>query len=253
MPQFRLGIIRCSIPSWFISIFISIVIPLLCGLTSIAQAQISDSGGSSKDTGAGLGINGNAEIVSNYMKYGLTHSDKGPAVRGSYLFSLGPQFRVGISSASVYYQNENQYLDIELVADIKIEINSNVDARLRYASENYYKSTTRNGDNYGIDLRLFKYIIRYKRDKNWEGTKSAANHFALGYPWDLGSGFTWKNIFEYNQIVDPAYISYYDLYSAIEYQNKPMLFALGGTYTSNADQFSGRASPSLIFSIGTEF
>lgn len=135
-------------------------------------------------------MEGQASLMSNYVEYGLTHTDKDPALQGQYLFNFGPQFRLGVWGSNISYPNSETHLLLRVNAEIVILFSNESSMIIKVAQENYFKPETRNGMINGIHFNFYGYGIHYDDIYNFLGTEKEAKGYSFSKTWDVWT--TWQ-------------------------------------------------------------
>lgn len=198
-------------------------------------------------------MEGLATLMTNYVDYGLTHSDKDPALQGQFWFNWGPQFRLGLWGTSVAYKHSDTHFLLKINADLKIVFSPNADMTLKYSDAHYYKPETRDGNILGLHLNLFGYGVRYEMHSNFFGTEDAATSFAFTRTWDVFGSWKWENLLGYMMINGDALTNYfwYETYLGIKPGN--IYYQIGGSYNSGASQFNGAGDLALLLKASVSF
>ncbi len=197
---------------------------------------------------------GEVALLSHYVEQGLSQSNKSPAIKGDFWFNLGPQFRVGLQSASVNYENTSEHFNLRLKADLKVDLSANVDARLHYTKSDYYDSSNRNGNIFGIHLRFWDYRLIYDSISNWEGASKKSTRYAFATDWKVFSSWVWENEAGYNTPSVNGKNAYFDLKTGLGNKWGPLFFQGSVTATSDPSQFdNGEGDLFFILSATANF
>ncbi|MFP5520169.1 MAG: TorF family putative porin [Bdellovibrionia bacterium] len=153
----------------------------------------AQSSGNSSDGGGQtptFHMTGDAHLLSNFVRRGLTQTTQDPALQGSFWFNFGPQFRLGLWGSNVRYKGESAHLNLQLAGDIKVTFSANSSLSLRFADEQYFDAEQRKGTITGLILQTFDLKTTFESLSNWEGTGDSASYYNFLYKFKLGS--TWE-------------------------------------------------------------
>lgn len=214
------------------------VVLLQCVLSVAAWAQSNSS--------PTYRMDGQVSLLSNYVDYGLTQSNKDPALNAQFWFNWGPQFRLGLWGGSVGFKDSSSHFLLKLNADLKIVFSQNTDLTIKYSDGHYYKPETRNGNILGLHLNLFGYGVRYEQHSNFFGTEDRATSFAFTRTWDVFGSWKWENLLGYMMVKSDSLSNYfwYETYLGIKPGN--IYYQIGGSYNSNAAQFNGAGDLAVL-------
>lgn len=199
-------------------------------------------------------MDGKAALMTNYTEYGLTHTDKDPALQGEYWFAFGPQFRMGVWGSNISYPSSDSHFLLRVNADIKIVFSADAHMIIKLTSENYFKSESRNGTVTGLHLDFFGYGIQYDNRTNFLGTEASATSYAFSKTWDVWSTWKWDNLVGYMMLNDsPAFSNYFWFESYLGTKPNFIYYQGGVAYNSGASQFNGIADVALILKATVSF
>lgn len=218
-------------------------------MTSVFGSQVA---GSTPSTSA-FKMNGDVMLTSNYVFRGLTESNKDPVLQASYFLNLGPQFMMGLWGSGVNYSDTEEHFMLRILAELKVELSPTIKINLRYSSNKFFKSSTRDGTTTGLVLRTPSWIVGYEKESNWEGTRSKSDHYLFGFPWEFAPKWSWENTLEYNKLNLDSYVSYLDIRSTIVYNAEPILYSMSASANSKPNQFDDRGQSFFIASIMAKF
>lgn len=198
-------------------------------------------------------MTGDVSLLSHYIEYGLSQSDKSPALQGSFWFNFGPQFRLGLWGSNTNYSSGNDHFNLRLNADVKVSFSSYSSAVITYSDSKYFKAGDRNGNIVGLHLNFADFTVTYDRLSNWEGTRSSSSRYSLGKVSHIWNGWDWTNEAGYNTPDVSSIDPYFDLRTALGTKWGPLLLEGSVTGTSTSSQFNGAGDVFLILSAKTEF
>lgn len=229
-----------------------ILIYLACGLTSVAYAQ-EGSSNSGANTPPTFHMTGSAELLSHYVEHGLSQTNKNPALQGSFWFNFGPQARIGLWGSNVSFENESVHLVLKPSAEVKVIFSQNADLIIGYSNNQYFSSTSRNGNTTYFNLTMFGYRVKYELISNWEGTSSSSTYMSLGKTFDVLGNWKWSNDIGYSTLKADGYQNYFDLKSMLGYKFTQIFVQGGLTATSTTASFNGRGGYYTVLSASVTF
>lgn len=184
-------------------------------------------------------LEGQAALMNNFVDYGVSQSNKDPALNGAFWFNWGPQFRMGLWGSNVNYQGGDTHFLLKLNADLKVVFSSNADMTLKFSDNRYYKPGTRNGNTLGLHFQFFGYKIMYEQLSNFMGTEAGATYFAFNRTWDVFQTWKWENQLGYMMLKKDGMTNYFDLRSFIGKKPSSIYYQGGITWNSSPSQFNG--------------
>lgn len=191
-------------------------------------------------------MDGEASLMTNYVEYGISQTNKDPALQGAFWFNWGPQFRLGLWGSNVHYSGEDSHFLLKLNADLKIVFSPNANVIFRFSDNHYFKPGTHNGNTIGLHFQIFDYKVIYEQLSNFLGTETTATYFAFGTYWNVFQTWKWDNQVGYMQTTSSTLNNYFDLRSFIGTKPSAILYQIGGTYNSAANQFNGLGDLAII-------
>lgn len=197
-------------------------------------------------------LSGDVALLSHYVEYGLSQSDKSPALQGSFWFNFGSQFRMGAFASNTNYENSDDHFNLRANAEIKVDFSSTNNMKISYAHSQYYKDGERNGNILGIHLHFGEYRILYDGMSNWEGTDERNPRYALGAEFTIFSDWIWDNEVGYNAPDISTLEPYFDLRTAIGSKFGSIFLQGSVTGTSASDELNGAGDVFFILSAKTE-
>lgn len=198
-------------------------------------------------------LEGEAALSSNSVEYGVSQSNKDPALHGSFWFNWGPQFRLGVWGGNVSYEGDETHFLLRLRADLKINFSANASAALRFGNQSYFKRGTRDGSTVGLHLDLFGYGVVYEQLSNFMGTEDPATYFAFAKTWDVFQTWKWENQIGYMMLSTNGMSAYFDVRSMLGTKPGAIYYQLGATYNSAPAQFAGAGDPFFILMATVSF
>lgn len=219
--------------------YIAFIIILFSSWTTLAAE------GDSKPT---FQLSGDVSLLSHYVEYGISQSDKSPALQGSFWFNLGPQFRLGLWGSNTNYETGNDHFNLRLNADIIVTFSQNARMYLSYSQSQFYNGGEHNGNITGLHLEIGDYRFLYDSLSNWEATNYPATRFAFGKVTPVFGTWTWNNELGYDTLTLPSYNNYFDLKTGLGTKWGVLFFEGALTATSESSQFNGRGDVFFILS-----
>lgn len=195
-----------------------------------------------------------AKVMSQFIDRGLAISDGNPAMNVSFLYNLGPQFRLGFwgsNISNVTSTDDNFWF--KFIADIKVDFSNVASMSFYVHDDHYYKSDIRNGQSVGIKWMWNAYTGELEWMNNYQGTKTAAEYLNVGRLWPffmckagLKAGYTLQT--------SETYQNYFDLKGLITYNFSANSTIEGAaTMASNEGQFNGRGKPAFYVSLSLSY
>lgn len=195
-----------------------------------------------------------AKVMSQFIDRGLAMSDGNPAMNVSFLYNLGPQFRLGFwgsNISNISYADDNFWF--KFIADIKVDFSGTASMSLYINDGHYYKSDVRNGQSIGVRWIWNAYTGEFEWMNNYQGTKTSAEYFNLGRLWPvymLKAGFK----VGYTMQSSENYQNYFDLKGLVTYYFSSNSTIEGGaTMVSSDSQFNGRGKPAFYLSTSLSY
>lgn len=199
-------------------------------------------------------LSGNALLLSNLVRDGVSQSNNDPALVAAFLFNFGPQFNIGLKGSNVSYNTSTAHLNLQLGGQLKIDFSSTSNFMLEYNLDQYYSDSSRNGSILKMNVvMLSKYKVIISMFSNWEGTATSASNYAFGYSQNVFGGWAWDNIIGYTMVQATGYSNYFNFKSEISYKIKPLVVGAGIEGTSASSQFQRLGDIGFIFFIGANF
>lgn len=217
---------------------------LFFGLSSQAQTP---SGG----TQPSFRMSGDATLMSNYVQRGLTHTKSDPALLASFWFNFGSQFRMGLSGSNVAYKNEDTHFNLKILSDIKINFSANSDLTIKYHFDRYFKSTTRDGDVFGLTLNTFGFKTSYEKFTNWEGTRQDGTWFGFGTEFDAFTGWKLDSTLGFTQNTASSVSDFFDANLTLKHIGDQLTWGAGITGTSS--EITNRSGYFLVLSARVDY
>jgi hypothetical protein len=226
-----------------------IAFTILFLLASFSFGAESDSA----NTNATFKMNGDVSLLSHYVEYGLSQSDRSPALQGNFWFNFGPQFRLGVFGSNTNYPNDNDHFNLRLNAEVKIGFTQNTSMTIAYAKSQFYKGGDHNADLLGLHFEFWDYRITYDSTSNWEATNDRAGRYAFGKATKLWTSWTWDNEIGYTSPSASSYNTYFDIRTGLGDQLGPVFVEGALTGTTTPSQFNGSGDIFFILSAKTGF
>lgn len=199
-------------------------------------------------------MNGEVNLLSNFIRHGLTQTNKDPSLQGAFGFNFGPQFKMGLWGSNVNYGSTEHFL-LKINAELKVQISPTSDFKLGIFDNHYFKNTTRNGNTTYLLITSHDYRIRYESEGNWEGTEESATYFSFGKASELNPSWKWDNEIGYTMVNVSTLENYFDLRSSFIYKGGNNIFyQITATATSVPDQFTnGQGDVAVLVGASTSF
>ncbi|MGZ3746180.1 MAG: TorF family putative porin [Pseudobdellovibrionaceae bacterium] len=223
-------------------------------LTSIFFSVESSAQTEEKSDIPSFKMNGDLGLLSNFVKHGLTQTNKDPSLQGDFNFNFGPQFKMGLWGSNVNYLSTEHFL-LRLNAELKVQISSTTDFKLGIFNNHYFKTNSRDGNTTYLLVTTHDYRIRYESETNWEGTQSSSTYFSFGKLTELSQAWNWDNEVGYTMVGVSTMSNYFDLRTSFVYKGgNNILYQITGTATSAPSQFSnGQGDTALLVGASTNF
>lgn len=197
-------------------------------------------------------LSGDVNLLSHYVEYGLSHSDKSPALQGSFWFNFGPQFRLGLWGSNTNFPTGDDHFNLRANGDIKVSFTQSSHLILSYSQSQYYNGGQHNGSILGVHLQVESYRILYNNLSNWEATRAPSARFAFGKISSIFGSWAWDNEIGYNTPTSSSINPYFDLRTGLG-TSWGVIFIEGAlTGTSESSQFNGAGDVFFILSAKTE-
>lgn len=228
-----------------------ILLILLCGLGGYANAQTSTV----KDPASSGGkLFGEALIATNYIEYGLTQTQKEPAFVGGIGYQFNPIFKMGIRGGSVNYADFGDHLNLRYYGEYKSILTANTNLVLKYVSNKYYNSNSRNGNILGIDFDYSGYHCAVENNDNWEGTGKHSTHIHGSKQWALYPTIYWGAEAGINLVKADGKNTYFDGLTYIGHKmSNTVDFMFKASLTTSPSQFDGQGDFATFFTLSTLF
>lgn len=197
-------------------------------------------------------LSGDVSLLSHYVEYGLSQSDKSPALQGSFWFNFGPQFRLGLWGSNTSYDQGDDNFNLRMNADVRVDFSQNTNLIIGYSKSQYYNGGDRNGDLLGIHLNLWKSRVMYDTNSNWEGTDEHSTRYGFGYVTDVFGSWKWNNEIGYNTPDVDSINPYFDARTGLGTKWSVIFIEGAVTGTSESSQFNGAGDYFFILSASTE-
>lgn len=209
------------------------LILLLCSplLSPLARAQ--------NDVAPTYKMEGLAALMSNYVDYGITHTDKDPSLQGQFYFNWGPQFRLGVWGTNTKYPSSDTHFWLKLNADLKIAFSQNADMTIKLTSNHFYKTENRNGSIVGVHLNLFGYGVRYEQHSNFLGTETTASAYSFSKIFPVFGDWKSENILGAMMLTADNLSNYFWVETWLGTKPAAIYYQIGVSYNSSASQFDG--------------
>lgn len=198
-------------------------------------------------------MTGDVSLLSHYVEYGLSQSDKSPALQGSFWFNFGPQFRLGLWGSNTNYSHSDDHFNLRANGDVTINFSQSTNAVIAYSHSTYYNGGDRNGNILGLHLNFGDYHVNYDGMSNWEGTDHRSVRYSFGKTSKLGTSWKWDNEAGYNTPDVSSVNPYFDLRTALGTDWGPIFFEGSITGTTAASDLDGTGDIFFILSAKTGF
>jgi uncharacterized protein (TIGR02001 family) len=197
-------------------------------------------------------LSGDVALLSHYVEYGISQSDKSPALQGSFWFNFGPQFRLGAFATNTNFENSDDHFNLRANAEVKVDFSAANYMKILYSQSQYYKDGDRNGNILGLHLVFGEYRITYDALSNWEGTKKRNTRFAFGAEIPVFSSWIWDNEAGYNSTGVTTLDPYFDLRTGIGSKFGSIFIEGSVTGTTASSDLNGTGDVFFILSAKTE-
>ena len=200
-------------------------------------------------------ISVDAKLYSQFIDRGLSISDKNPALNASFLFNLGPQFRVGFWGSNISnISSADDNFWFKFMADVRVDFNQNSNLLLYLNDDHFYKSSIRNGQSVGIKVNYFLYTGELEWMNNYQGTHVDADYFNVGKLFDFRQSLRIGGKVGYTLQHSSGLQNYFDLKALGIYEiTKNASVEGGATFITNDSQFNGRGDPGFYVSIALSY
>ena len=198
-------------------------------------------------------MTGDVSLLSHYVEYGLSQSDKSPALQGSFWFNFGPQFRLGLWGSNTNFQNSDDHFNLRANAEVKVDFSQTTNAVISYSESQYFKAGDHNGNIFGLHLNFRDVHVLFDHMSNWEGTKHASSRYAFGidfHPWNT---WLWENEVGYNTPDVTTMNPYFDFKTGLGTKWGAIFFEGSLTATSAPGDLDGTGDIYFILSAKTDF
>lgn len=226
---------------------------LLCKAISIAFCFICTI--SNAQTSAGTAptfrMTGDANLMTNYIQRGLSHSKKDPALLAAFWFNFGSQFRMGLSGSNVAYTGEDAHFNLKILTDVKMTFSANADLVIKYTMDRYYKSTVREGDIFGLVFNSFGFRTYYERFSNWEGSSTVGTWYGFGTDIEAFSGWILESTAGFTQTSAASGTNYFDVAGILKHKSNQLTWSAGLTGTTA--QIGDRSGFFLVLGAKADF
>lgn len=196
---------------------------------------------------------GTTSILSHYVHHGLSQTNKDPSLQTSIFIPVGPQFRIGLWGSNVSYPGLDNHIMIKIPVELKLDFNKDVDLKIGYSLNQYFKSRVRNGNTTHLHLTVFDYLIIHEIESNWEGSDTKSKYFAFNKTFRVFGDYNWENQLGYTVINMENLQNYFDVMTGIGGKTNKLIYKFTLTATSKASQFNGAGDVFGIFSLGFGF
>jgi uncharacterized protein (TIGR02001 family) len=196
---------------------------------------------------------GEIALQTNYVDRGLTQSNKSMSIDAGVGYWFGGQGRIGFNATSVSFVNESANSEIRAFGEYKFVFSGNSDLKLRNDVIRYFSEDKRNNTLITLDQNFFGYHLLFKRDDNFEGTKTHRNWFGFHRDWPLGTSVQLNTTFGYSILEIAGFNNYFDSRVGLSYLTSNLTLSLIGTTTSAPSQFNGTADTFVFFVVAAKF
>lgn len=227
---------------------------VLFWLIALFTCQVSFAADQKSSNTPTYKVSVDAKVLSQFIDRGLAMSDGNPAMNVSFLYNLGPQFRLGFWGSNISnVSNVDDNFWFKFIADIKVDFTGTSSMNLYINDDHYYKSDARNGQSLGVRWIWNAYMGELEWMNNYQGTKTTAEYINLGRLWPV---YMTKAGFKagYTMQASENYQNYFDLKGLITYNSSSNSIIEGGaTMVSSDSQFNGRAKPAFYLSLSLSY
>lgn len=198
-------------------------------------------------------MSGNIHFMSNFFEDGLSQSQGNPALKAGLVFPLGPQFKLGLTGATVQYADSNATTMLTPDANAKININSNVSFGLGWAYKSYFASSAHNTQMITFSIDILGYDFEVAKQDNWDNTGSDGTRYGIAKEFHMTGDLYSKLNGGYDTISASGFTSYFDLEAILGYKLWSLNWELKGYLNSVPSQFGSRSQPTVAAEIGAYF
>jgi Bacterial protein of unknown function (Gcw_chp). len=231
---------------------ITFLLLTFCGISTWAQSSFEDDSMIANTTPT-FKLTGDVSLLSHFVEYGLSQTDKDPSLQGSFWFNFGPQFRMGVWGSNVKYPGGDDHFNLRINADLKIAFSKESHAIIAYSQSQYYSDGGRNGNILGLHMKFGTFRVLYDGFSNWEGTEERNKRFGLGKDFDVFTDWKWKNEIGYNMPNVTDINPYFDIRTGLGFKAGQIFIEGAVSATSTPEQFDGAGDVFLILSAATSF
>lgn len=195
-----------------------------------------------------------AKVLSHFIDRGLSISDTNPAMNVSFLYNLGPQFRLGFWGSNI--SNVSSVDDnfwFKFIADVKVDFSATATMDLYIHDDHYYKTDVRNGQSLGVRWTWDPYLGELEWMNNYQGTGTSAEYLNVGRLWNyrmlkVGGkvGYTLQSAENYQNYFDLRLLALYHF-------SANSVIEGGATMVSSDSQFNGRGKPAFYISVSLSY
>lgn len=195
-----------------------------------------------------------AKVMSHFIDRGLSISDGNPAMNVSFLYNLGPQFRLGFWGSNISnVSSSDDNFWFKVIADVRVDFSAAATMYLYIHDDHYYKSDIRNGQSLGVRWSWEPYLGEIEWMNNFQGTKTTAEYLNVGRLWSykmvkIGGkiGYTMQASENYKNFFDLKLLSTY-------YFSSNSTIEGGATMVSEDGQFDRRGKPGFYISVSLNY
>lgn len=221
---------------------------IICCLCS--HAKTTDSSKNTENI-----ITGDVSLKSQFIHKALNYSDNNPAMSASFLFNLGDTAKIGFWGSNI--SNLSAVDDnfwFKFLGKIDFDLANSNHLQLIISDDHFYKSSTRNGQGVGFDIKYQQHLVFLEWQSNFEGTKSSAEYLRYGRIFDFKKIFKLGGFGGYTNSHSGAINSYFDLKAIIQYTiNNFSLVELGATFNSHNSQFGAKGDPAYYLALTLDY
>lgn len=233
-------------------LFISFSI-LSCSLNAIAAT--ADAKSEKAGTQPNYDISGYARLASNYVDRGLSFSNGNFAFNGAFLINLGSQFKLGFWGSNISKLNAaDDNLWIKYIGEVLVNFQTSTDYIFYIHDDRFYKSSSRNGQRFGLKINYGRFAGLIESQTNYEGTRRNGYYAQVKHDKKITSDFGVQLGLGYTLQSSDTYKDYADFIASTYYQ----LFKTGKvdltlTTPSNSSQFGDRSKPAYFIGFQLDF
>lgn len=223
-------------------------------LVAIIYYQTSFAAGEKSTSTPTYQVSVDAKVMSHFIERGLSMSDGNPAMNVSFLYNLGPQFRLGFWGSNISnVSSADDNFWFKFVADIHVDFSQTSMMALYIHDDHYYKSDIRNGQSIGVRWTYDPYLGEVEWMNNFQGTHSTAEYINVGRLWPYKMVKVGGKL-GYMMQSSPTYQNYFDLKLLTQYNVSTNSILEGGITTlSNSSQFGDRGKTAFYISISLSY